>query len=188
MRSKEDLFHLVQAMSKSEKRYFVLDAKKSGRTDSRYLNLFDAVNNMEEYDEEPLKKRFTANLSSDKAYLYEAILRSMRDYRSPASKAAQVKERLMDSRYLYERGLYDQSTERITEAKAMAAELEDQFTLLEINREEQVSLFDRKAKVELEHIEKLNEEREQIVKAIEEESKYINLYYRLLIEVFKEFI
>jgi hypothetical protein len=187
MRSKEDLFHLVQAMSKSEKRYFVLDAKKSGRTDSRYLSLFDAINEMDDYDEEPLKKRFAANLSSDKAYLYEAILRSMRDYRSQSSKAAQVKERLMDARYLYERGLYDQSTERISEAKAMAAELEDQFTLLEINREEQVSLFDRRAKVQLEHIVKLNEERERTLKAIDEELKYLDLYYRLLLEVFKEF-
>ncbi|MCC6726223.1 MAG: hypothetical protein IT258_17075 [Saprospiraceae bacterium] len=187
MRSKEDLFQLIQAMSKSEKRYFVLDAKKSGRTDSRYLNLFDAINDMEEYDEEPLKKRFAANLSSDKAYLYEAILRSMRDYRSQSSKAAQVKERLMDARFLYERGLYDQSTERISEAKAMAAELEDQFTLLEINREEQVSLFDRRAKVQLEHIEKLNEERERTLKAIDEELKYLDLYYRLLLEVYNQF-
>ncbi len=187
MRSKEDLFHLVQAMSKSEKRYFVLDAKKSGRTDSRYLALFDAVNNQEEYNEEPLKKQFATNLSSDKAYLYEAILRSMRDYRSQSSKAAQVKERLMDARYLYERGLYDQSTERISEAKVMAAELEDQFTLLEINREEQVSLFDRRARVQLEHIEKLNEERERTLKAIDEELRYLDLYYRLLLEVFREF-
>lgn len=187
MRSKEDLFHLVQAMSKSEKRYFVLDAKKSGRTDSRYLSLFDAINEMDEYDEAPLKHRFAANLSSDKAYLYEAILRSMRDYRSQSSKAAQVKERLMDARYLYERGLYDQSTERISEAKAMAAELEDQFTLLEINREEQVSLIDRRAKVQLEHIEKLNEEREWTLKGIDEELRYLDLYYRLLLELYKDF-
>ncbi|MBI1224861.1 MAG: hypothetical protein GC192_06455 [Bacteroidetes bacterium] len=187
MRSKEDLFYLVQAMSKSEKRYFVLDAKKGGRNDSRYLTLFGAINNMEEYDEAPLKKRFAANLSSDKAYLYEAILRSMRDYRSQSSKAAQVKERLMDARYLYERGLYDQSTERISEAKAMAAELEDQFTLLEINREEQVSLFDRRARVQLEHIEKLNEEREKTLKAIDEELKYLDLYYRLSLELSRDF-
>lgn len=187
MRSKEDLFHLVQAMSKSEKRYFVLDAKKSGRTSSRYLSLFDAVNKQEEYDEEPLKQQFAANLSSDKAYLYEAILRSMRDYRSQSSKAAQVKERLMDARYLYERGLYDQSTERIAEAKAMAAELEDQFTLLEINREEQVSLFDRRARVQLEHIETLNEEREGTLRAIDEELKYLDLYYRLLLELHRDF-
>ncbi len=187
MRSKDNLFHLIKAMSKSEKRYFVLDAKKSGRDASRYLSLFESLSGMEDLDEEKLKAKFAKNLSSDKAYLYEAILRSMRDYRSPSSKAAQVKERLMDARFLYERGLYDQSTQRIMEAKAMARELEDQFTLLEINKEEQVSLFDRRAKVELEHIEKLDRERESNLEAIEEELKYLNLHYRLLLEVFREF-
>ncbi|HFA50163.1 MAG TPA: hypothetical protein ENJ95_14225 [Bacteroidetes bacterium] len=181
------MFTLIKAMSKSEKRYFVLDAKKSGRTGSRYLTLFNALSKMEEYDDSKLKKKFPKNLSSDKAYLYEAILRSMRDYRSKSSKAAQVKERLMDARFLYERGLYGQSTARIAEAKAMAKELEDHFTLLEINKEEQVSLFDRKAKVTLEHIEQLNEEREQTLVAINEELKYLDLYYRLLLEILKEF-
>lgn len=183
MRSKEDLFQLIQAMSKTEKRYFVLDAKKSGRANSRYLTLFEAINQMDEkYDEQSLKEKFPGNLSTDKAYLYEAILRSMRDYRSQSSKAAQMKERLIDAKFLYERGLYDQSTDRIAEAKALATELEDQFTLLEINREEQVSLFDRRAKVQLEHIEKLNEERERTLKAINEELKYLELYYRLQLE------
>lgn len=187
MRNREDLFHLIKAMSKSEKRYFVLDAKKSGRSSSRYLELFATLGNMEEFEEARLKKKFPKNLSSDKAYLYEAILRSMRDYRSASSKAAQVKERLMDARYLYERGLYDQSTGRITEAKAMAKELEDHFSLLEINKEEQASLFDRRARVTMDHIEQLNEERKETLIAIEEELKYLDLYYRLLLEILKEF-
>ena len=187
MKNREDLFNLIKAMSKSEKRYFVLDAKKSGRSASRYLSLFAALGKMEEFNEEKLKKKFPKNLSSDKAYLYEAILRSMRDYRSASSKAAQVKERLMDARFLYERGLYEQSTERIAQAKTMAKELEDYFALLEINKEEQVSLFDRRARVTLDHIEQLNKEREQTLNAIQEELTYLDLYYRLLLEILKEF-
>lgn len=185
MRSKEDLHHLIQAMSKSEKRYFVLDAKKSGRSASRYLSLFESINAMEEYDEETLKKKFPKNLSSDKAYLYEAILRSMRDYRSKSSKAAQVKERLMDAKYLYERGLYQQSGDRIMVAKALAKELEDNFSLLEIIREEQLSLFDRRVSVGLEQIEKLQEEKEMALKRVEEELLFISLYFRLVVEFYK---
>ena len=187
MLRRDDLYHLIHSMSKSEKRYFVLDAKKSGRSGNRYLNLYDAINRMAEFDDQLLKKKFPKNLSSGKAYLYEAILRSMRDYRSPVSKAAQVKERLMDARYLYERGLYQQSTQRIAEAKAMATELEDQFTLLEINKEEHISLFDSRASVKLEHIEKLNEEREKTQRSIGEELKNLDLYYRLLLELFRDF-
>lgn len=186
MRNKEDLFNLIKAMSKSEKRYFVLDAKKSGRSASRYLTLFETLGKMEEFDEEKLKKKFPQNLPSDKAYLYEAILRSMRDYRSASSKAAQVKERLMDARFLYERGLYDQSNARILEAKSMAKELEDNFSLLEIIKEEQQSLYDRRVRVDLEMLEKIQKEKEEILVGIHEEMDYLNLYFTLIVEVYKE--
>ncbi len=185
MRNRTDLFHLIKAMSKSEKRYFVLDAKKSGRRASRYLALFEALNKMEEFDEEKLKKKFPKNLSSDKAYLYEAILRSMRDYRSASSKAAQVKERLMDARFLYERGLYDQSNARILQAKTLATELEDNFSLLEIIKEEQLSLFDRRIKVTPEQVLTIQKDKKIIEKNIEEELKYIGLYCSLVVEFFR---
>ena len=48
MRGRDDLYHLIQGMTKTEKRYFVLDAKKSGRADSRYLSLFEALNDREQ--------------------------------------------------------------------------------------------------------------------------------------------
>lgn len=186
MRSRDDLFQLIKAMSRSEKRYFVLDAKKSGRSSSRYLRLFDFLSQSEELDEKKLKKKFPKNLSMDKAYLYEAILRSMRDYRSSASKAAQVKERLLDSRYLHERGLYAQSNARILEAKKLATELEDNFSLLEIIREEQLSLYDRRAKVGVEHVENLQREKEAALRGVMEELDYTELYFRLAIELKKK--
>ena len=120
MKSKEDLFQLVQAMSKAEKRYFTLDAQKSGRESARYLELFRDISDMEEYDEAKLRDRFGKNLPSDKSYLYDAILRSMRDYRSANSRSARIKEMILDARYLYERGLFGQSEGRLREAKAMA--------------------------------------------------------------------
>ena len=95
MRGKDDLFHLIKAMSKSEKRYFTLDAKKSGKEGAKYLSLFQMINGMDEYNEAKLKTKIKKNLSSDKGYLYEAILRSMRDYRSAKSRAAQIKERII---------------------------------------------------------------------------------------------
>ena len=136
MKRKQDLFDLISAMSKSEKRYFTLDAQKSGKKDSKYLELFKAINGMEDYDETKLKKKFPKNLSADKAYLYDAILRSMRDYRSAKSISAQIKEMILDAKYLYERGLYDQSEDRLIDAKELAKSIDDQVTLLEINREE----------------------------------------------------
>lgn len=187
MRSKEDLFQLIKAMSRSEKRYFTLDAKKSGKEGARYLELFQAINAMEHYDEAKLKKKFPRNLSSDKGYLYEAILRSMRDYRSATSKSARIKERLLDSVYLYERGLYEQSLDRLAEARALARELEDQFALLEINKEEQLYLYDLRSRAHLKRIEELNVEKEATLQAVYEELELLDLYFGLSLEVLRSF-
>jgi len=189
MRDKDDLFHLIKAMSKSEKRYFTLDAKKSGKEGAKYLELFQAINAMETYEEGKLKKKFPRHLSSDKGYLYEAIMRSMRDYRSAKSKGAQIKERLMDSKYLYERGLYNQSSDRLFEAKVLAKELEDQFALLEINKEEHLSRYASKGRNKgyWEYLEQINLERKAILKAVLEEIKYFDLYFKLSMEVLREF-
>jgi hypothetical protein len=89
---------------------------------------------METYDEVALKKDFK-HLAVDKSYLYDSILRSMRDYHSKRSRAAQIKEKLMDAKYLYERELYDLCELALQEAKAMATDLGDHLSLLEINKQ-----------------------------------------------------
>lgn len=183
MKSKEDLFHLIKAMSKSEKRYFTLDAQKGGRKDSKYLELFQAINAMGQYDENKLKKKFPKNLPSDKTYLYEAILRSMRDYRSSKSKAAQIKEMILDSKYLYECGLYQQSEERLRDAEELAKLLDDQFSLLEINKERLKLAWDTKKRNYEKESEKLISHIDEHIFSITGEIKYLDICCRLLIEL-----
>jgi len=187
MKSKEDLFLLVQAMSKAEKRYFSLDAQKSGRESARYLELFRDIGDMEEYDEVKLRDRFGKNLPSDKGYLYDAILRSMRDYRSANSRSARIKEMILDARYLYERGLYGQSEGRLLEAKALAKELGDRLALLEINKEESKMAYEVKGKNYREAIEELIREKDEEVARLAEEYKYWDSGYRLFGELTRRF-
>lgn len=187
MRGKDDLYRLIKAMSKTEKRYFSIDANKSGKEGAKYLKLFRVINDMEEWDDAKLKKKFKINLSSDKKYLYESILRSMRDYRSAKSKAAQVKERLMDSEYLHERGLYNQSQSRLSEAKALATELKDQFMLLKINVEEQQFLVDTKRRVDGDEFQQLYLEKEKTKNQINNELTFLDLYISLYKRAVQEF-
>ena len=65
MRGKDHLFHLIHSLSKSEKRYFTLDARKSGKTNSRYLELFQLINKQKTFDDTPLKKKFKTRLGED---------------------------------------------------------------------------------------------------------------------------
>ncbi len=187
MKKREDLFHLVQAMSKSEKRYFTLDAKKSSTKGSKYLALFQEINDMELYDEAKLKKKFGKNLRYDKSYLYEAIMRSMRDYRSANSYAARIKEMILDAQYLYERSLYLQCAERLEEAKSLAKELDDQLSLLEVNKAERMLLRQMKGKKYSDLMEKLRKDAKLIIGSIQEESRYLELLDLLVVEVDNKF-
>jgi len=180
MSSQSDLFLLIKSMSKSEKRYFTLDAKKSGEKTSKYLQLFTLINGMDVYNEDKIKKKFPKNLSADKIYLYESILRSMRDYHSTNSMVAKMKEMILDSKYLYERGLYELCKKRLSGAKYIATEMHDQATLLEINKEERRLLRVGNIQKYQVGVELLLEEQDKVSKLLIEELEYLNLYDKLL--------
>jgi hypothetical protein len=179
MKNKSDLFQLIQSMSKTEKRYFSMDAKKSGRRSSRYFELFQAINAMEVYEESKLQRQFGRSLPTDKHYLYEAILRSIRDYRSSKSKSAQIRAMVLDATYLYERGLYQQSADRLAQAKSLADELDDQLALLDITREQLNYVWNMKRKDFSEQIGELLEDKDRYIKNINEELQYLALAYRI---------
>jgi hypothetical protein len=187
MRLKDDLFKLVKAMSKSEKRYFSLDAQKSGKKGSRYLDVFRFLSDMDEFDDERLKKKFPKNISSDKSYLYDAILRSMRDYRSTKSKAAQIKEKIQDSRYLFERGLYKQCDARLQEANDIAKELGDELMILEVARERLLTIKSNKEKNFVGYVEKVLEDKKRALFGVNQYFKYSDAYYETLVKVIKNF-
>ncbi len=186
MRSKEDLFRLIQAMSKSEKRYFTLDAQKTGKKGSKYLDLFKAINAMEEYDEAKLKKKFPKNLSTDKAYLYESIMKSLRDFNGAKSISVRVKELITDARFLRERGLYIQSEGRLKEAKDLAKSIDDQIALLEINREAREIAWITKRDYE-KRIKELMEEKEISLQAVLDFFEYSDISSKLGIALKKNF-
>lgn len=178
MKRKDDLFRLIQSMSKSEKRYFTLDAQKTGKTDAKYLELFKAISNMDKYEEITLK-RLSNHLSVDKAYLYEAILRSMRDYHSKKSRSAQIKEKLIDAKYLFERELYELCQERLDEATVLAKEIGDHLSLLMINREERrIAYRTRKGDVPVQITHLLSTKEDNIL-ALSEENNYLDLLDKL---------
>jgi hypothetical protein len=183
MKRKANLHALIQAMSRAEKRYFTLDARKSGRSLSRYLQLFKAINAQEEYNEVPLKKKFGSRLPDDKSRLYEAILRTMRDYRAQRSLTARIKELLLDVDFLYERGLYDQATLRLEEARQIADELEEQPAGLEINREARRLLNTRTVRVDHAELPHLKTDSTEKLSLLAEEFNYLNIHDELIREV-----
>ena len=90
-RSTDILFQLIQSLEKAEKRHFKLYIKRSSSNENlKIVQLFDALDKMNEYDEKILLKRLPAvqkiQLSNLKAHLYKQILASLRLLKSAPSQ------------------------------------------------------------------------------------------------------
>ncbi len=124
-RSTDELFQLVRSLDKSEKRMFKLYLKRSdGAEDLKVIRLFDALDKMEEYDEEDLLKKNKSikkqQLSNMKAHLYKQVLSSLRQTKNESNIDIVLNEQMAYARILYNKGLYMQSLKMLEKIKQLA--------------------------------------------------------------------
>jgi hypothetical protein len=124
-RSSDALFQLIKSLEKSEKRNFKLYIRRnSGSEDLKSIQLFDAMDKMEDYDEAQLlnknKNLRKPQLSNAKAHLYREILSSLRLIRQEENIDIQLHEQLDFARILYNKGLYLQSLRTLDRIKENA--------------------------------------------------------------------
>jgi hypothetical protein len=136
-RSSDALFQLIKSLEKSEKRNFKLYiTRNSSSLDLKSIQLFDAMDKMEEYDEVQLlnknKNIRKAQLSNAKAHLYREILSSLRLIRHDDNIDIQLHEQLDYARILYNKGLYLQSLRTLDRIKESAREHHQDTFLLEV--------------------------------------------------------
>ena len=119
------LFQLVKSLEKAEKRHFKLYIKRSSaKEDLKIIQLFDAMDKMEEYDEKLLLKRLSPvtkpQLANLKTHLYKELLGSLRLLKTSVSIDLQLSELLDHARILYNKGLKIQSLKTLEKAKELA--------------------------------------------------------------------
>src|SRR5947207_6317399 len=134
-RSTDTLFQLIKYLEKSEKRNFKLYVKRnSSAEDLKMTQLFDALDKMDEYDEELLLKKNESikkqQLSNSKAHLYRQILASLRLIKHEDNIDIQLHEQMDYARILYNKGLYLQSLKVLDKMKELARG-NHQFTYLQ---------------------------------------------------------
>jgi hypothetical protein len=121
-RNTDALFLLLKSLEKSEKRHFKLYVNRNTSAgDLKIVQLFDALDGMDEYDEEHLLKKNKAitklQLSNIKASLYKELLASIRLLKSEVNIDIQLHEQLDYARILYNKGLYFQSLKLLDKIK-----------------------------------------------------------------------
>ena len=132
-RSTDALFQLVKSLEKAEKRNFKLYIKRNTRgEDLKIVQLFDALDKMQEYDENQLLKNKSLRkqqLSNIKSHLYREILASLRILKDTDNIDLQLHELMSHARILYNKGLYLQSLKMLDRMKELAR-TNNQFTYL----------------------------------------------------------
>lgn len=124
-RSQDALYQLIHSLQKSEKRHFKLYIKRnSSREDLKIIQLFDAIEQLPEYNEALLLKKAPGirkqQLSNLKAYLYKQILAALRLLKTHDSLDLQLNEQIDYAHILYKKGLFMQSLALLERAKTIA--------------------------------------------------------------------
>lgn len=143
-RAADSLFQLIHSLQKGEKRSFKLYVKRnSSNEDLKMIQLFDAVDRLQEYDESVLLKKLPSvkkqQLSNLKAHLYKQILTSLRLLRNDENVDIQLHESLDFAKILYNKGLYLQSLKLLERAKELARLYhQDSFLIQIISMEKKI--------------------------------------------------
>lgn len=173
----DPLFLLIKSLEKSEKRIFKLFSKRGSKDEElKVVQLFDALDKMEEYDEAALLKKnprlSKQQLPNLKAHLYRQILSSLRPIKNEDNIDLQLHEQMDFARILYNKGLYLQSLKVLDKMKELARG-SHQFTYWQ-----QVLFFEKK--IETLYITRSLQDRAGIIAAESEEvSSHLTLISQL---------
>lgn len=188
------LFDLIDSLSGSEKRYFKIFASKTNANDAKYLQLFDAIDLQESYDELAIKQAIydtttfeTRKFSELKNYLYELILRSLQGYDEQSSVDYKLKNMLANVRVLAKRSFYGEAKEILAKAKKVAERYEQFLVILEIiSWERRIAYAESNISFLDKNLDRLNQEEEICIHKLQNEFSYWNIYFNLLINSKKE--
>lgn len=186
-KEKEDaLFLMIKSLNKAQKRYIKVNSTHIIGKKNNYMRLFDALDKMDEYDEDKLAAKFKGtnfinHLPSEKNYLYEFILKNMRSYNTDRTIIFTIQSLLQDIYFLFEKGLHDACLKRIKKAKKLCYKFDTFYYLLElIDWERKLIKFkfsdDQHAKVK-EQMEEMNE----VMELIKNERDFRNLFDELFL-------
>ena len=134
----DDLFRLIKAMNKSEKGYFKkFAAKNASGSKQNYIYLFEAIDSMEVYDENLLKKKLKdpallRQLAVYKVYLFNLILKALSLYGAYDNSESQISEMLSNIRILTSKHLYREAKKIIKKAKELAYKFDKHKFIMEI--------------------------------------------------------
>jgi len=130
----EYLFYLIKSLTQAEKRYFKINSNFQKGKDKGYIQIFNLIDKMEQYDDEPLlelMKGSKQKLAVNKNFLYDKILKSLRIFNESAIDI-ELTNLIADVRILMEKGLFQPALKRLKKTRKIAMDYEKSPFLMEI--------------------------------------------------------
>lgn len=152
MKKSDALFQLIKSLSRGEKRSFRMLAQLTSG-DKKYLQLFDAIDKQNDYDEEKLLKSFRKDpgfikqFAYNKNYLYNSILNSLSYFYK--GQEGEISTLSVQVKILMEKNLFSHAKKLVRKVKEKHQSLERmedllkalQLEILVIRNTENIKLF-----------------------------------------------
>lgn len=177
----DNLHKLIKTMTGPEKRYFKLFASRQGSSeDKTYIQLFESIDSMKEYDEEVLKKKLPEtfklkNLPFQKHYLFTLIMQSLKNYSKGESFVNEILELLRDEEIYKQRGLVDLQERTILKAKELCYTYELFNVLITVLKSERMFYLQQIGKDPEAVIKRIFEEEKQVIEKMNTELNLVRL-------------
>lgn len=190
----DKLYQLVHSLELNEKRYFKLQASLQ-KKDSNLARLFDYYADSKGFDEKDLRAKFKGEkfldqLAVTQNHLYDLILKTMRLYHLKRSIEFSLQGMLQDVQFLYEKGLFDHSSQLLRKVRKAALKNDCHLVLLSVLEWEAMLLAEGfYVGKDEQDIDAISDEYYEILGALQNEreyaelqSKIFNNYYKIGIE------
>ncbi len=195
----DPVYNLVHSMSRMEKRYFNIQTQpirnNKGEIPDYYI-LFEILDKMKIYDKDKaeqkllqkLGKEAFSNFTVKKNELYDALMKSLRNYGYEKMKksADYIKVLIRDANFLFKRGLFKDAERHLKDAKKLAEKCGDTLSLIEINRFERTYILTTRSRNMDKKFDAIHKEGNLLLKKLKEEEE-INVYHDLIGSIRNQF-
>ncbi len=138
MHKQDELHKLIKSLTKSEKRYFTINAAKIDGN-KNYLKLFEIIDSQKEYNEEDAKQKLSKKgvqerYAITKKYLFDVLIETLINYTSYDTVKYKLQETLKQIEVLESREVFSICLDHIQRAKKLAWRHEYFPELISLNR------------------------------------------------------
>lgn len=186
MKKKQKLFTLIKTMNRGEKRAFKLFAQKYNKDNSFYIRLFDALDKMDNFDIDIIKKKVIKTNKDLKQFpviknqLFNIILSCLRNHKENKPGSLQYNLQLESYEILMDRGMFKEALSYLLKAENKARNIENFPQLISI-LDKKKNVYQRLLSINLlaEKLKAISQEKKRIIKILDLEDWFANQYHTI---------